>query len=106
MKKLEAHDAVWADLCYKGMAWEILSHRLDVEEPDGAMIISLALNKKNEASMKTGHTEIMNTLVGLCKPAPSDIDGRVPFEPVRDKMVEFYGAAVDHPDFVNAFRLA
>ena len=55
--------------------------------------------------MKTSHIEIMNTLVGLCKPLPSDVEGKVPFEPVREKMIEYYGAAVDHPDFCQAFRL-
>ena len=29
----------------------------------------------------------------------------VPFEPVRERMVELYGAAVDHPDFCKAFQL-
>ena len=53
--------------------------------------------------MKTGHLEIMSTLVGLCVPSPN---GSVPFEPVRDKLIDLYGAAVDHPDFVHAFKLA
>ena len=41
-------------------------------------------------------------MVALCKPSA---DGSVPFEPVRDKLIDLYGAAVDHPDFVHAFRL-
>ena len=53
---------------------------MDVEEPEAAMIISVSLYKKNEASMKTSHTEIMNTLVGLCAPSPNDVDGKVPFQ--------------------------
>ena len=47
----------------------------------------------------------MNTLLGLCKPGPHDVKGRVPWEPVRDKMLDLYGAAVDHPDFYQAFRV-
>ena len=105
MKRVANHDGSWAELCLKGIPWEILSPQMDAEEPEGALIISLALNKKNEAAMKTSHTEVMNTLVGLCKPSPDAIDGQVPFDPVRAKMVELYGAAVDHPDFVQAFRL-
>ena len=77
----------------------MLHNKMDVEEPDGALVISISLNKKNEASMKTGHTEIMNTLLGLCKPGPHDVLGQVPWEPVRDKMLDLYGAAVEHPDF-------
>ena len=102
IERLRVHDTEWANLCEKGISWEMLSHRMDIEDPEAALIISVALNKKNEASMKTSHTEIMNTLVGLCKPSP---DGKVPFEPLREKMIELYGAAVDHPDFHNAFRV-
>ena len=78
---------------------------MDVEEPEAAMIISVSLNKKNEASMKTSHTEIMNTLVGLCAPSPNDVEGKVPFEPVREQMIECDGASVDHPDVYHAFRV-
>ena len=100
---VKAKDAEWGDLCEKGITWEMLSPDMDVEEPEAALVISIALNKKNEASMKTAHTEIMTTLVSLCKPSPGSRE--VPFEPVRERMVELYGAAVDHPDFCKAFQL-
>ena len=100
--KVQSHDDAWARDCHSGLGWEMLSWKMDEEEPGAALIISIALNKKNEAAMKTGHTEIWATLVGLCKPDPY---GVVKFEPVRDKLVELYGAAVDHPDFVNAFKV-
>ena len=100
--KLRVHDEQWAQDCFRGLEWEILSWKMDVEEPEAAQIISVALNKKNEVAMKTGHLEIWSTLVALCKPSA---DGSVPFEPVRDKLIDLYGAAVDHPDFVHAFRL-
>ena len=92
-------------ICQGGIAWEVLSYKMDLEEPEGAIVIAIALKKKNDASMRTSHTEIMNTLVGLCKPSPDAMDGHVPFEPIRDKMIEYYGAAVDHPDFMNAFQV-
>lgn len=102
LAKVEAHDEAWARDCQSGLDWEMLSWKMDEEDPDAAQIISIALNKKNEAAMKTGHLEIMSTLEGLCKPDPT---GVVLFEPVRDKLIELYGSAVDHPDFVYAFRL-
>ena len=102
MELIRAHDLDWATLIEKGIGWELLTHRMDIEEPEAALVISVALNKKNEAAMKTSHTEIMNTLVGLCKPDPH---GKVPFEPVRDKMLELYESSVDHPDFYHAFRV-
>ncbi len=102
LEKLQAHDEQWSQDCFRGLEWEVLSWKMDVEEPGAALIISIALNKKNEVAMKTGHLEIMSTLCALCKPGPN---GTVPFEPVRDKLIDLYGAAVDHPDFVHAFRL-
>ena len=100
---VKAKDEEWGELCEKGITWEMLSADMDVEEPEAALIISIALNKKNEASMKTAHTEIMKTLVSLCKPSPGSCE--VPFEPIRGRMVELYGPAVDHPDFRKAFQL-
>lgn len=102
MEKLRVHDDEWAQACFRGLEWEVLSWKMDIEEPGAAQVISIALNKKNEVSMKTGHLEIMSTLVSLCQPKP---DHSVPFEPVRDKLIDLYGAAVDHPDFLHAFRL-
>ena len=52
--------------------------------------------------METGHLEIMATLESLCKPDPQR---NVPFEPVRDKLIDLYGAAADHYDIINAFKL-
>ena len=88
----------------KGLPWEVLSHAMDTEEPDAALIISIALNKKNETAMETGHTEIMNTLVSLCKPDPTAKTPVVDYEHIRDKMVDLYGSLVDHPDLHLAFR--
>ena len=34
--------------CHSGLEWELLSWKMDVEEPDGALIISIALNKKTK----------------------------------------------------------
>lgn len=102
---LRSYDPEWADHVNKGNAIEILVPEMDVEEPEAALVISIALNKRNEAAMETSHTEIMNTLVGLCKPEPSAVDGVVQFEPIRNHMVDLYGVAVDHPDFHHCFRL-
>jgi len=104
LEKLKFGDGAWVDFCEKGQGWEMLSWRMDVEEPGAALCISIALNKKNEACMKTGRTEIMNTLTDLCKPGPDSLDGGVPFEPLREKMVELYGPQSTQ-DFYQAFRL-
>ena len=59
--KVQSHDDAWARDCHSGLVWEMLSWKMDVEEPEAALVISIALNKRNEAAMKTGHLEIMAT---------------------------------------------
>ena len=85
MATLKSHDDAWAKDCHSGLEWELLSWKMDEEEPGAALIVSIALNKKNEAAMKTGHLEIMATLVKLCEPDPQ---GFVHFDPVRGKLIE------------------
>ena len=48
LDRVRAHDEAWAQDCVAGLEWEILSHNLDIEESDGAHIISIALNKKTK----------------------------------------------------------
>ena len=69
-ERLRAHDEGWAQDCFSGLDWEVLSHKMDEEQPDAALIISIALNKRNEVAMKTGHLEIMSTLQSLCTRDP------------------------------------
>ena len=59
--KVESHDDAWGRECHSGVGWEVLSWRMDEEDPEAALVVSIALNKRNEAAMKTGHLEIMAT---------------------------------------------
>ena len=103
LSQLEKYDTAWFDLCSHGIKWEMLSWVMDVEEPDAASVISIALDKNNEAVMKTSGLEIWNTLVGLCKPDP--LTGAIPYEPIRDKLIDLYGSAADNPNLLSMFRL-
>ena len=58
--------------------------------------------------MTAGHTEIFRALMDLCKPNPAPAvagAGNDVFEEVRNRMIDLYGAAVDHPDFHHCYRL-
>ena len=46
MEMVRAHDAEWADLIERGIVWEMLSLKMDIEDPSAPLIISIALNKK------------------------------------------------------------
>ena len=48
MAKLKVYDGEWAKDCHSGLEWEVLSWKMDEEEPEAALIISIALNKKTK----------------------------------------------------------
>jgi len=54
LEKLRVHDDEWAQGCFRGLEWEVLSWKMDMEEPGAAQIISIALNKNNAVAMKNG----------------------------------------------------
>ena len=99
---LEGHDSEWHFDVLTGIEWEELSWKMDEEEPQAALDISVAFNKKNEVAMKIGHLEILVALAGLCTPDPKS--GTVEYIPVRDRLIDLYGSAVDHPEFIYLFR--
>ena len=47
--KLRAYDEAWALDCFSGLGWDILSYKMDIEQPDAANIISCALKNKTNA---------------------------------------------------------
>ena len=104
MALLKGHDPDWFSDIQTGLEWEELHWKMEVEEPDAAMVISVALNKKNDAAMKSGHLEILAALRSFRTPDPRS--GVVEYEPVRDSLLDLYGPAVDNPDFVFVFRFA
>ena len=48
MDLLKAHDTDWHELITVGLKWEMLSHKMDIEDPEAALVISVALNKKTK----------------------------------------------------------
>ena len=51
MSALQVHDPEWWRACTIGLEWEILGHKMEVDQPDAVAIVCIALNKKNEAAM-------------------------------------------------------
>jgi hypothetical protein len=104
MSLLEGHDLDWFRDIQAGLEWEELRWEMDEEEPDAALVISVSLNKKNEAAMETGHLEIFTAMKNLLNPDPAN--GVVEYEPVRDQLIEWYGSSVNNLDLVFVFRFA
>ena len=104
MDLLHGHDRDWWTDVQTGLDWEELHWKIDEEEPDAALVISVSLNKKNEAAMETGHLEIFTAMKNLLDPDPAN--GVVKYEPVRDQLIEWYGSSVNNLDYVFVFRFA
>ena len=46
--KVESHDDAWGRDIHSGIGWEMLSWRMDEEDPEAALVVSIALNKKTK----------------------------------------------------------
>ena len=103
MDLLQGHDRDWWLDIQTGLEWEELHWKMDEEEPDAALVISVSLNKKNELAMETGHIEIFTAMANLMNPNPAN--GVVECEPVRDQLIDLYGSVVNNLDFVFCFSL-
>ena len=65
---LRQKDAAFADAVVNGLVWEVLSHKMDQEEPKAAGIIQAAMNAKNSVAMLTHE---MQCIAAICMMAPS-----------------------------------
>ena len=48
LAKLQVHDEEWAQGCFRGLEWEVLSWKMDIAEPDAALTIRIALNRRTK----------------------------------------------------------
>ena len=103
MSKLKKEDLEWYTSIVGGGEWEILSCDMDIEEPEAAHTIALALNNKNKIAFATGHLEIMRTLKSLCKPDPTTME--VPWQRVQAAMAKTFGTCVLDEAYYHAFQL-
>ena len=103
MNKLKKEDPEWYNAIVGGTEWEILSSDMDKEEPNAAHIIAIALNKKNQFAMATGHLEIVMTLKSLCKPHPKTLE--LPYKQVEAMLIKNFGSVVRDPSYYNVFQL-
>ena len=87
-----------------GIDCEVLSWRMDVEEPGAAEIISQALNKGNDIAMRTTELTAVAVLKGeIMVQMNKDVAQKVAFSTVRDKVRMQLDAAADDPDLPELF---
>ena len=101
LARLKEIDLDWWQSLY-GTEYEVLSYKMDVEDPDGAQIISIAGNLSLSIGMERTHLEIWSALENLCDPSPRS--GQIEWEPVRDKLIDMYGEDANDINLVEMFK--
>ena len=94
-----------AELCTEGITCEILSWKMDLEEPTAAAIISQALNKSSQLALRTTELTAVAVFKGeIIVQMSKNTSQRVAFETVRDRVQHQLDTAVDDPDLPAVFE--
>ena len=93
-----------AEVINEGILCEILSWKMDAEEPTAATTISQALNKGSELALRTTEITAVAVLKGAIMTELSMGAGqRVAFESIRDRCRRELDVAADDPDLPLVF---
>ena len=88
----------------EGCDCEVLSYKMDIEEPLAASLISQALNKGSELAMRTTELTAVAVLKGeIIVQMSKDVGQRVAFLSVREKVRQELSNAADDPDLPELF---
>ena len=92
------------ELLDEGADCEILSWKMDVEEPQAASLISQALNTGSEIALRTTELTAVAVLKGeIILQMTKDVSQRVAFNSVRDRVRQELNNAADDPDLPELF---
>ena len=92
-----------AEVVQEGVLCEVLSWKMEVEEPDAASVISNALNKFSETAMKTTEWSALYTLRAHIIKAAGDLGERVAFKTILQRAHLELDSAADDPDLDKLF---
>ena len=87
----------------QGFCAEILSWKMDVEEPTAAAIISTALNTSHQLAMRTTEIQAVQVLRGEIIAQGGAVAQSACFESVKAKVGQALGDAAGDPDLVELF---
>ena len=100
---LDEVDKVFAKYCNEGLLWDVLSYKIQDEEPDGLNVIQAACNSKNSIALMQHEMEAVASLSRLCK-ASSAVAGTVSFQTAKEQLAFTLPGMTDDPDFIHLFR--
>ena len=88
----------------EGLDCEVLAWEMGVEEPNAALVISIALNKGQEIALRTTELTAVAVLKGeIIVQAGKDLSQIVAFETVRERVRVQLDSAADDPDLPEVF---
>ena len=79
-------DSALADACRVGLRWEVLSAKLEQDQPDGVLWIQAALIDTAHAAMLVHDMQIMKQLSNVCT-NESDVAGEVRLVTIRARLI-------------------
>jgi hypothetical protein len=98
-------DAAFANYCWIGLKMEILSWKIMVEEPDGARLISQALNKGYDACLQTTEMTALAVMsLDITNAMSSDSAQALAFSTVKTRLRHELDFIVDEPPFVELYE--
>ena len=100
---LELIDPAFARYCRDGLMWDILSHKIIDEVPDGLNIIQAACNCKHAVAMLPHEMEAIAGLSRMCIKSSAVADN-LSFQVAKDKLALTLPGMADDPDFMSLFR--
>lgn len=83
---VRAADKEFAEYCVKGLAWERLSHQIEVEEPDGIILIQSLLNRKHDVQMVEHEMQVLSRLANIVHEFSRRMSGSISVEMAREKL--------------------
>ena len=90
----------------EGMLMEVLSYKMDIEEPDAASIISQALNKGQDAALRTTELTAVAVLKGeiIAQKSSIGLTAEVAYATVKERVRKELDTYVDEPEFIDLFN--
>ena len=93
-----------ADVLRDGIYVDVLSYRMDEEEPNAAAIISEALNSSHQLAMASGEMSAVSALNGAIIEMNATHGQGIAYATARDKVRQQLPIMADDPDFPEVFE--
>jgi hypothetical protein len=103
LSMLEEIDPTFAKYCRDGLTWDVLSHKIMDEDPEGLVIIQAACNVKNVIAMIPHEMEAVALLSRMCTKSAAVV-ASVSFASAKEKVALTLPCMSEDPDFLHLFR--